>query len=417
MSTIVVSPSIQRRITGTLFATQSIFSAALLETFILTSIVAAQLSGRESLAGVPGTLNLASRAFIGYPVAWLMDRHGRRAGFVIGYLLGAIGAALSAYAIMGQSFFGFCVGAIVIGMGRGISEQTRYAAAEVYPQDQRGKVIGWIVSAGTVGSIAGPLLVGPSSDWAMRLHLNMAIGPFVLAALMAVVAVILTFAGLRPDPLVISRQFADSEPTKQAKAPNRPMREIFAGSRLRLALGAMVIGQFVMTLIMAITALHMEHHGHDLQNISWVLMAHTLGMFGLAIVTGWLINRIGQVNMIVIGSVVLAVAAFLTPLSPHFMPLVVALFLLGLGWNFCFIAGSSLLTNSLASHERIRAQGFGDTFVAVASGVASLGSAIVFAYGGIILVCGLGLAFTLIFMVGAFWSIQRYQLAPAVGQS
>ncbi len=413
MSTTVVSPTIQRRITGTLFITQSIFSAALLETFILTTIVAAQLSGRESLAGIPGTLNLASRAFIGYPVAWLMERHGRRIGFVVGYLLAAIGAMISAYTIMRQSFWGFCIGSIFIGLGRGISEQTRYAAAEVYPQNQRGKVIGWIVSAGTVGSILGPLLVAPSSNWATGLHLNSEIGPFVLAALMSCVAVVLTFVGLRPDPLTISRQFGDGEPIKQISTSTRPMREIFANSRLRLALGAMVIGQFVMTFIMSITALHMEHYGHDLQHISWVLMAHTLGMFGLAIVTGWLVNQIGQVNMILIGGGVLAVSAILTPLSPQFMPLAFALFLLGLGWNFCFIAGSSLLTNTLTSHERTRGQGFGETFVAVASGTASLGSAMIFAYGGIMLVSLLGLAFTLIFMLGAFWSIQNYRLASA----
>src|SRR4051794_1101569 len=104
MSTSTVSPNVQRRITATLFAAQSIFSAALLQSFTLTAIVATKLTGMESLAGIPGTLNLAGRAFIGYPVAWLMERHGRRVSFVIGYLLGALGAILSAYAIWLSSF-------------------------------------------------------------------------------------------------------------------------------------------------------------------------------------------------------------------------------------------------------------------------------------------------------------------------
>ena len=182
---------------------------------------------------------------------------------------------------------------------------------------------------------------------------------------------------------------------------------------MRLALAAMVIGQFVMTLIMSITALHMEHNGHGMQDISWVLMAHTLGMFGLAIVTGWLIQRVGQVNMILVGGSVLVLSAIVAPLSPDFMPLAASLFLLGLGWNFCFIAGSSLLSNSLAAHERVRAQGFGETFVSIASGVASLGSFVLFAYGGILLVCAMGLACALLFMASAVWSTQRNPVIEA----
>lgn len=410
MPNLTVSPTVQRRITATLFAAQSIFSAALLQTFTLTTIVAAQLSGLESLAGIPGTLNLAGRAFIGYPITWLMERYGRRASFVIGYLLGAVGAVVSAYAIWLGSFLLFCLGALLLGMGRGISEQTRYAAAEVYLPEQRGKVIGWIVSASTIGSIVGPLLVAPSSQWSGHWLANTFVGPFLLAGLMAVVTALVVFFYLRPDPLIIGRQVGAREQMQPINAPMRPMTEIFANPTLRLALAAMVIGQFVMTLIMSITALHMEHHGHDVQAISWVLMAHTLGMFGLAIVTGWLIQRVGQVNMILVGGSVLTLSAILAPLSPDFMPLALALFLLGLGWNFCFIAGSSLLSNSLAAHERVRAQGFGETFVSIASGVASLGSAVLFAYGGILLVCAMGLAFTLIFMASTVWSTQRHPL-------
>ena len=413
-----VSPIVQRRIIATLFAAQSIFSAALLQTFTVTAIVATKLTGLESLAGIPGTLNLAGRAFIGYPIAWLMERYGRRVSFVLGYLLGGLGAVISAYAIWLGSFLLFCLGALLLGMGRGISEQTRYAAAEVYVPAERGKVIGWIVSASTIGSIVGPLLIVPSTRWSEHFLANTFIGPFLLAGLMAGVTALLVFVYLRPDPLTIGQQLSASELSpsqqlQQANAPVRPMAEIFANGTLRLALAAMVIGQFVMTLIMSITALHMEHNGHGMQDISWVLMAHTLGMFGLAIVTGWLIQRVGQVNMILVGGSVLVLSAIVAPLSPDFMPLAASLFLLGLGWNFCFIAGSSLLSNSLAAHERVRAQGFGETFVSIASGVASLGSFVLFAYGGILLVCAMGLACALLFMASAVWSTQRNPVIEA----
>jgi len=117
--------------------------------------------------------------------------------------------------------------------------------------------------------------------------------------------------------------------------------------------------------------------------------------------------------MILVGGSVLVLSAIVAPLSPDFMPLAASLFLLGLGWNFCFIAGSSLLSNSLAAHERVRAQGFGETFVSIASGVASLGSFVLFAYGGILLVCAMGLACALLFMASAVWSTQRNPVIEA----
>lgn len=405
-----VSPAVQRRITVTLFVVQSIFGAAMIATFTLTSIVAARLSGFESLAGVPSTLVLGGRAFIGYPIGWVMDHHGRRPAFVIGYALGIVGMLISAWAIMRSSFWLFCVGAAVIGMGRGISEQTRYAAAEVYPPSQRAKVIGWLVFAGTIGSIGGPLLVPPSSGWVASFGLDPQTGPFVLAAFLSCFALALTFFFLRPDPLVIGRQMDDSQQTNQAIVPARPLGEIFANNAVRLAVASMVIGQLVMTLIMVITPLHMAHHNHGLQAVSLVLMAHTLGMFGLATVTGWLIDRLGRLSMIMIGGIVLAIASLLTPLSTNMLVLAFALFLLGLGWSFCFVAGSALFADSVAANERGRAQGFSETLVAIASGAGSLGTGVAFQYGGIIMVSAIGLAFSLIFLAGALWSAQRRQL-------
>ncbi|MDQ3247700.1 MAG: MFS transporter, partial [Chloroflexota bacterium] len=406
-----VDPAVQRRITVTLFVVQSIFGAALIATFTLTSIVAARLSGFESLAGVPSTLVLGGRALIGYPIGWIMDRYGRRPAFVIGYALGAVGMLISVSGIVQASFWLFCAGAGVIGMGRGISEQTRYAAAEVYPPHQRAKVIGWLVFAGTIGSIGGPLLVPPSSGWVARFGLDPQTGPFVLAAVLSVFALALTFFFLRPDPLVIGRQMDDAQQTKHNTAPARPLREIFAGSAVRLAVAAMVIGQLVMTSIMVITPLHMAHHNHGLQAVSWVLMAHTLGMFGLATVTGWLIDRLGRASMIMIGGATLAVASLLTPVSTNMWVLAFALFLLGLGWSFCFVAGSALFSDSVAAHERGRAQGFSETWVALASGAGSLGTGVAFHYGGIVMVSAIGLAFSLIFLAGAFWSAQQSGLA------
>ncbi|MCL4859669.1 MAG: MFS transporter [Caldilineaceae bacterium] len=406
-----VTPALRWRITGTLFAVQSLFGGAMIATFIVTSIVAARLSGLESLAGLPATLVLGGRALIGYPVGWIMDHYGRRPGFVLGYLLAVIGAIWCALAIGQFSFWQFCLGAALMGMGRGISEQTRYAAAEIYAPAQRARVIGLLVWAGTIGSVGGPLLVGPTSRMAEQFGFDAQSGPFWATAVVAAVAMLLTFIFLRPDPLHISRQLGYDAQQGEADGSARPLREIFAGAPLRLAVAALVIGQLVMTLIMVITPLHMAHHQHNLEAISWVLMGHTLGMFGLAPVTGWLIDRVGRLSMIMAGGLILAVSSLMAPLATGVLFLSVALFLLGLGWNFTFIAGSSLMSSSLAPTERGRVQGFSESLVALASGAGSLGTGAAFAYGGMVLVGAIGLACSLAFMAGALWAAQGRKLA------
>jgi MFS family permease len=150
-----------------------------------------------------------------------------------------------------------------------------------------------------------------------------------------------------------------------------------------------------MTLLMVITPLHMSHNLHGAEAISLVIMAHTLGMFGLSSVTGWLIDHFGQTLIILVGAGILALSSVMTPWSPQFFPLALALFLLGLGWNFCFLAGSSLLSAGLASHERGRIQGTSEMFVALASGAASLGTGFLFAWQGIGAVSLVGLLFSL----------------------
>jgi MFS family permease len=135
-------------------------------------------------------------------------------------------------------------------------------------------------------------------------------------------------------------------------------------------------------------------------------MGHTLGMFGLAPVTGWLVDRLGQLPMVLIGGLILMIASIMTPLGTDVTFLIVTLFLLGLGWNFTFIAGSSMMAEAVAMHERGRAQGFSESLVALASGSSSLGTGLAFAYGGIVLVGAIGLACSLAFMAAALWTVQ-----------
>ncbi|GAB4577276.1 MAG: hypothetical protein Fur0022_00070 [Anaerolineales bacterium] len=278
-----------------------------------------------------------------------MDRFGRRMGLSAGYALGAVGMVIAALSIGWGSFWELCLGAALSGMRRGSAEQSRFVAAEVETAGKRAKVIGLIIFAGTVGAIAGPQLIAPASYLAEQYSLTGAMGPYFLAAILLFLCVPLMLVFLRPDPLSLSRLVTATEiqsasetqmtSETQSDAPSetrlRSLRKIFSRPQVVLAVASMSISQLVMTAIMVITPLHMEHSAHTIVNISNVITAHTLGRFGLAMVTGRLVDRFGRIPIIVLGSYLIILATFIAPTSFGVWFSAIGLFLLGLGWNFC----------------------------------------------------------------------------------
>jgi predicted MFS family arabinose efflux permease len=204
-------------------------------------------------------------------------------------------------------------------------------------------------------------------------------GPFLAAlALMVLVAVII-FVGLRPDPRDLGRQIAEKYPSQAPVGQSRSILEILREPAALIAVMAMVLGQVVMVAIMVITARHMDHNHHGLTDVSRVIQAHTIGMFAFSIVVGRLTDKWGRGPVIFTGSVMLLLSCLMAPLSPDVFPLAVALFFLGLGWNFCFVGGSALLSDQLSPLERSRTQGTNDLMVGLASATGSFGSGVVFA--------------------------------------
>jgi MFS family permease len=401
--------TVSRRITNTIFLSESIFSAAFIATVTLLSINAAVLSGTDALAGLPTTMGLIGRAALAVPMGWLMDRAGRRLGMVLGYGTGALGMATGVLAVQSFSFVLLCVSSLIVGVNSATSQQSRFIAAEVWPPARRSRVIGFIVFAGTIGAVGGPLLVAPTSALAARFGFEENAGPYLVGIGLLALAALLVALLVRPDPLHIGRQY--DTPAHDATGnllAARSARTIFAHHTVQFAVASMVIGQLVMTLIMVITPVHMLHENHTNGEISLVFMAHTLGMFGFAFLTGWLISRLGARPMIAFGAAVLVIASIMAAFAANMATLTIALFLLGLGWSFCFVAGSSLLTDALHPTERGRIQGANDMLVALASGTGSLSTGAIFASGGMIAVGAVGLGLTLAFVALAAWLNQRH---------
>lgn len=386
--------SLARKLTWVLFVNQSLASAGFIAAATINSIIGAKLGGDPSFAGVPSAVYLLGMALAASAWGYLMDRIGRRNGIVSGLVIGVIGNALVLYAIGISSFFLFLIGMVMMGITNAAILLGRFAAAEVNPPEKRGAAISNVVVGGTFGAIIGPLLVGPMGNFVRTLGMDELAGAYFATLILFAISSVVVFVGLRPDPRDLGKQVAAEHPDPALAALTgeaRPILEIFRQPAALVAVTAMVLGQVVMVAVMVITSLYMRDHQHNLRDISAVISSHAFGMFAFSVLSGRLSDRWGRGPVILTGASTLLLACITAPLSPDVFPLAVSLFLLGLGWNFCFVGGSALLADQLSPLERSRTQGTNDLLVGLASATGSLGSGFVFAasnYTVIALVAG-----------------------------
>jgi MFS family permease len=396
-----------RKITWVLFANQSLASAGFIAAATLNSIIGTQLGGSASYAGVPSAVYLVGAALAASAWGYIMDRIGRRNGMVAGLIIGVIGNALVLFAIGSSSFFLFLAGMVLMGITNAAVVLGRFAAAEVNPPERRGAAISNVVLGGTFGAIVGPLLIGPMGNMVRTLGMDELAGAYLATLVLFAIASVVVFAGLRPDPRDLGKQVAAANPDPAVNALTgeaRPVFEILRQPAALVAVSAMALGQVVMVAIMVITSLHMRDHQHNLSDISAVIASHTFGMFAFSVFSGRLSDRWGRGPVILTGTATLLLACITAPLSPNVFPLAVSLFLLGLGWNFCFVGGSALLSDQLSPMERSRTQGMNDLLVGLASATGSLGSGIIFAASNYTVIAIVSGVLALIpFLMSLFW--------------
>ena len=394
-----------KRLLYILFITQSMFAAAQISVFTLMAIVATRLGGTESVAGLPSSTQTFTQALAAMPVALLMGRFGRRLGLTLGYSLAALGGLVGVIAIAQSSFPLLLLSALLFGAGRSSTEQSRFAVGEMFPEAERARMIGRVIFAGTIGSVLGPVLVSVSGNVLTGMELEPDMGPWMVAFGMCTVAALITLFLLRPDPSVLARDVIaaeDNERTQKGEAQPqsaRSLKTLLMLPTVQLAIMAVVISQVVMVVLMVMTPLHMDHNSYGRGAISMVISAHTLGMFGFAWGTGYLIDRFGRIQMMIVGALVLILSALIAPVANSQFMLALALFLLGLGWNFGYVAGASLLAGTLQGAERAKVQGVNDTLVFAVAGLGSLSAGPLFAGGGYGAVSIAGLLLTLLLVM------------------
>jgi MFS family permease len=393
-----------RKTTVILFVAQSLISAGVIATATVLSILGEQLSGNAAWAGVPSaTIQMAAAPFAYvWGVAW--DRIGRRNGLAVGLTIGLVGMVVGLTAVQAGSMWFFLLGLVGLGGTRAAMQLARFIAAEVNPPATRGRAISYVVLGGTVGAVGGPLLVAPSGRWALAAGLPEMAGPFAASVVLFGLAVTITWLGLRPEPMVVSQQVAELFPEREnATGSARNLGTLLRLPGVFTAVTAMVLAQMVMIMVMGITSLYMIDHEHTLGSISLVFSAHTLGMFAFSILSGRLADGWGRGPVILIGASMMMASLVLAPVSSAIVPLAVALFLLGLGWNLCFVGGSALLADHLTPKERSRTQGFNDLLIGLVSAIGSLGSGVVFASMGYVMVNVVGAAFVVMVLAVTLW--------------
>jgi MFS family permease len=382
-----------KRLQAILFLSTGMATMAAIAVATVNPLVAAGLTGAAA-AGIPAAAILIGQASSSYMWGRVTQASGWRRALTVGLALGGLGLVLSAFGVVRSAPAAFLGGLFFAGTAYAVVTLSRFAAGEMVGPEKRARSISLVVLGGTLGAVFGPLLVAPLSRWSSgALGIELA-GPYVGGALLLGISAVLVFAGLRPDP----RQLAEGatpggEPVVQSQ---KRLAEIFARPGIQLGTLTMVVGQLVMVMLMVITSLHMRDHGHALTGIAAVITAHTFGMYAFSAVSGRLADRWGRRPVIVVGAATLLASALLAPLSPRLVPLSVSLFLLGFGWNFCFVGGSALFSDHLLSGEGGRAQGVNDLLVNTASAVGSLASGVIFVASGYLAMALLGAGLALI---------------------
>ncbi|HEX3005824.1 MAG TPA: MFS transporter [Angustibacter sp.] len=370
----------QRRTLGTLVSTQALGGVGVSAAVSVNALLAKDVSGSESLAGLAQTSAVVGAAVVAAILARVMSRHGRRPGLTLGYLLGTAGAVLDIVAGTIRFFPLLLVGSALLGSATAANNQSRYAATDLSHPDHRGRHLSLVVWATTIGSVFGPNLAGPGGAVAGWIGVPAMTGPFIFSAVGMLLAAAVMTLRLRPDPLLLARSHrepvelhpaVDDVPDVTGLAPAseaaavRAWPVIRSSPRILAATAGMALSQATMVSVMVMTPIHMDHGHASLEIIGLVISVHILGMYAFSPLVGWLVDRLGSVPVLAAGGITLLASLALAG-SSHpgaSWTLGVGLFLLGLGWSLGAVAASTLLTAATPAEYRPQVQGTTDMIV------------------------------------------------------
>lgn len=338
-----------RRNVPLLAACQALMMSATSLIITTAALVGFALAEDKSWATLPLAVQFIATMCTTIPAALLMDRIGRRPGFMIGSLFGASGGVFATLAIFTGSFPLFSFGTLQIGIFNGFGNYYRFAAADAVDKSLKSRAVSYIMAGGVVAAFVGPNLAGATRGLIKDAPFAGSYGSLVLLyiASLAVLAFLRLPAGT----------LAENIPERDS---GRPLKVIAAQPMFIVALVCAMLGYGIMVLAMTATPLAMQHYAHPFAKTSFVIQWHVLGMFGPAFLTGHLINRYGVLNIMLVGAVLGAGCLVVNLAGSSVMHFWTALLLLGVSWNFLFIGATTLLTETYRPEERAKTQALND---------------------------------------------------------
>ena len=325
------------------------------------SLAGYALASNKALATLPSTMAVIGTALSTIPASLLMKRVGRRVGFVVGAVCAMAGGLISVAAMARGQFWLLVAAALFLGVSVAFAQQYRFAAAETSLPEFRSRAISFVLAGGLAAAFIGPMLARAT----VQLFETTYLGSYLCVPLLGLLTAA-WLAGLRMPPL--------SDAAALVAGPARPIAEIVRQPIFIVAVLAQMMGQGVMNLLMTGTPLAMMAHHHTFADTAFVIQWHVVGMFLPGFFTGTLVQRWGERTVIVLGIALNLLAVAAAWLDVGVNNFLLAMTLNGIGWNFMFVAGSTLVTKAYAPAERSRTQAANDFLVFGTSAVTSLSS-------------------------------------------
>ncbi|MFF7369647.1 MFS transporter [Streptomyces tricolor] len=367
----------QRRALRVIVVSQVLGGAGMAAGITVGALLAEDLLGSTSLAGLPAALFTIGAALGAAVLGRVCQRFGRRPGLALGNAVAALGSAGVVAGAAARWTVLLLTALFVYGAGTVTGLLARYAGADLAPPERRGRASGTVLFAMTLGAVAGPNLIGPTGSLADAWGLPRLTGPFLLAVAAYTAAALVLLVWLRPDPLLLTQPretgAAVAGPGSGPHGPGRAAPGVITGATV------MITAQLVMITVMTMTPVHMTAHGHGTQAVGLVIALHVGAMFLPSPLSGLLADRIGGRRVGAAAGVVLLGAGLSAALAPPASTtlLACALVLLGVGWNLALLGGTALITDAAPAENRAAVQGMADVGMSVAGATGGMVSGLV----------------------------------------
>lgn len=322
------------------------------------TLVGYALAEDKSLATLPLAIQFVSTMLTSIPASLFMGRFGRKAGFLLASAIGIAAGCMALLSITQEWFWGFCAAASGIGVFNGFGSYFRFAAADDIDEAHKSRAISYVLAGGVIAAFVGPNLANFGENLIQSTRFA---GSFMFVIAMYAIAMLLLMSARFKQP-----------PKQNATHHGRQLLEIMRQPKFVTAVVCAMLGYGIMSLVMTATPLAMSHHQYTFSDTAFVIQWHVLAMFAPSFVTGHIIRRIGVETVLWLGVAMMVLCLAVNLLGTSFWHFSMALVLLGVGWNFLFIGGTTLLTETYRPEERSKAQAANDFLVFSTTSVASL---------------------------------------------